>query len=295
MGHSNLPTDLPLAGATGPASPSVSQCLPEIRGLWIGSSLSEFEILSIRSFQRVGHAFRLFVYDEVDGVPAGVTVEDGSNVLSRTLLEPFLHPKASLAKFADWFRWQLLATRGGYWVDLDMVCLRPFSFDQELIYGYQQGQLPQVAVLRFPAGHRIPVRMADLSANPHQTLSSDPATRKFRKAWHRIRRADRTRVRWGEGGGNDSFAQVLKEEGLEGAGLPFTVFYPIHHVHWEAIYDGTLVHDLIPFRETRGLHLWNEMVRRYGDKETIIRSGNPSLYNSLRNMILPPSPLPSQS
>ena len=260
--------------------------LPEIQGLWIGSSLSEFEILSIRSFQRAGHPFRLFTYGNVKGIPDGVIVEDGSAVLNCALLEPFLRPRASLAKFADWFRWQLLASRGGYWVDLDMICLRPFTFRQEVIYGYQQGRLPQVAVLRFPAGHIIPTRMADLSANPHQALAGDPLGRRVRKTWYRLRRADRTRVRWGEGGGNDTFHQILQQEGLAGAGLPFTVFYPIHHVHWEAIFDQTLVQDLTPFQETRGLHLWNEMVRGYGDKEAVIRSAGPSLYDSLRDLIL---------
>ena len=88
-----------------------------VQGLWVGDRLSTMEQLSIRSFLAHGHEYHLYVYGSVDNVPAGTRVMDARDI----------HPEPwdfqSCAIFADYFRYKLLLDRGGWWADLDAVCL----------------------------------------------------------------------------------------------------------------------------------------------------------------------------
>src|SRR3990172_3435566 len=96
-----------------------------IQGLWIGGRLSVMERLSIASFLKNGHAYHLYTYDDVDNVPDGVIWKNGDEIVPRT--EVFADQDQELnfsyANFSDVFRYHLLLEKGGYWADLDIVCL----------------------------------------------------------------------------------------------------------------------------------------------------------------------------
>ena len=113
-----------------------------IQGLWIGGRLSVMERLSIASFLKNGHAYHLYTYDDVDNVPDGVIWKNGDEIVPRT--EVFADQDQELnfsyANFSDVFRYQLLLEKGGYWADLDIVCLRPFDFRSEFVFGSQAMQ-----------------------------------------------------------------------------------------------------------------------------------------------------------
>src|SRR4029078_8374501 len=96
-----------------------------IQGLWIGDVLSRMERLSIASFLAQGHQFDLFTYGPVRNVPKGTRVRDPAEIMSRDRVFQY-RDHASYAGFANFFRYKLLLDRGGWWVDLDSVCLRPF-------------------------------------------------------------------------------------------------------------------------------------------------------------------------
>src|SRR5262249_49079281 len=42
--------------------------------------------------------------------------------------------RASFAPFSDLFRFKLLYEKGGYWVDMDVTCLRPFDFEPAYVF-----------------------------------------------------------------------------------------------------------------------------------------------------------------
>lgn len=95
------------------------------QSLWVGPGLSPLEHLCIKSFLAHDHKFVLYAYEEVDNVPAGCVVEDASAILPKEsvfLLKSGLHV-GSASTFSDRFRYQLLQTRGGWWVDTDTLCL----------------------------------------------------------------------------------------------------------------------------------------------------------------------------
>jgi glycosyltransferase involved in cell wall biosynthesis len=113
-----------------------------VHGLWIGRHLSKLELLTIHSFLQHGHEFHLWLYDDLDApLPKGVVVEDAEAILPRSRI---VHKRTndretgvgrgSLAPFADLFRYKLLYEKGGYWVDMDVTCLRPFDFRSAYLF-----------------------------------------------------------------------------------------------------------------------------------------------------------------
>lgn len=235
--------------------------LPEIRGLWIGQ-LSKMERLCIKSFQYHGHKFVLYVYDDVGVVPFGTEVRDACNIISRSELAHFVK-RGSLAGFSDLFRWELLRVQGGYWVDMDMVCLAPFDFIEEVIFGYQQDNIPAQGVLRFPENHVAVVEMLDRSMNPNKFRPEDSVRRKIKKILRKILGNSRAWIDWAEGGGPIGFRYTVERHKLWMYGKAYTVFYPVHNTHFWSIFDATFANDESFFSETRAIHLWNEVGRRY--------------------------------
>src|ERR1043165_6249395 len=99
-----------------------------IQCLWIGPRLSAMEQLCINSFLRHGHEGHLYADGGGDARPAGTVVRDGREILPAERIF-FYSDHDSPSGFANFFRYKLLLDRGGWWVDTDMVCLRPFDFD----------------------------------------------------------------------------------------------------------------------------------------------------------------------
>lgn len=130
-----------------------------IQGLWIGPSLSVMEQLSIRSFLANGHEYHLYVYEKPSGVPDGTVLKDASEVLNKDRIWRSKHEgfgKGSVSGFADLFRYVLLHRAGGWWVDTDVICLRPFDHSANTVISSsdegEHGILPCNFVLKFPAG-----------------------------------------------------------------------------------------------------------------------------------------------
>lgn len=126
-----------------------------VQGLWIGSRLSALEQLSISSFLAHGHIYHLYAYEPLDNVPEGTVVKDANEILPAGRI--FRYPNGgSFAGFSDFFRFKLLLERGNWWVDTDMVCLRPFDFPDPIVICSDRSQNGcrsiSTGVLKFPAG-----------------------------------------------------------------------------------------------------------------------------------------------
>ncbi len=113
-----------------------------VHGLWIGQRLSPLELLSIRSFLDNGHPYVLWAYDRLETpLPQGAELRDAAEILPREAVFAYRHAnewghgKGSYAGFSDIFRYRLLYLHGGWWADLDIVCLR--SLDEEAPYVFR--------------------------------------------------------------------------------------------------------------------------------------------------------------
>lgn len=77
-----------------------------------------------------GHEFHLYTYAPVTGVPSEVVIKDANEIVSESRIEMF----RSVQNFSDFFRYALLLKKGGWYVDMDTICLKPFDFPSEYVF-----------------------------------------------------------------------------------------------------------------------------------------------------------------
>lgn len=163
-----------------------------INGLWVcekGGLLSNMELLCIHSFCANGHDFRLWVYNDIVNAPKNTTggkleLCNANEILPQNKI--FRGKRGTLVHFADFFRWKLLYERGGWWSDMDMVCLRPFNFSDEIVFGCSSENVANINILEFPSGHFLLKMMLDEFTRPLRIGEYDTPNRKFRKIITRL-------------------------------------------------------------------------------------------------------------
>ena len=235
--------------------------LPVIQSLWIGNELSILEKLVISSFLANGHQFHLYVYQEIRDIPKTVSIRDANTIIPEK--EIFVS-NGSYALFADWFRWKLLERNGNFWVDMDVVCLKTFDFDEEMIFGMEGNGIPNIAVLKFPPSHELVRFMLRRCERLYEVGPDVSLKAKVKRTLKKITgRNHKNHLAWGEAGGPIGFKLALTEYGLLEHGKPPAFFYPVSYSDWQCIFDGTFP-DAAAFSRSYGLHFWNELVRRAG-------------------------------
>lgn len=232
-----------------------------IKSLWIGKEITNLERLCLMSFIKSGHEFHLYAYDEIKDLPREVKLCDANDIIPKS--EIFTFYGGSYAGFADWFRYELLFQKGGYWVDMDIVCLKPFDFEDDFVFGWQDCELVNIAVLKFPSAHPLAAILADRCKEPNKIRPGDSFKIKKLKLERRFLQGNRrNNVKWGEGGGPKGFTPLLKEMGLLQCAKPFTYFYPVQPKCWRSFFDDTFKDNLQFFTNSYAVHLWNEAIRR---------------------------------
>ena len=99
--------------------------------LCIGRHLSALVRLSFSSFLANGLSFNVYVYEEVFNVPQGTVLKAADEILPESMI--FRYKKyPSHAGFSNFFRYKLLLQKGGWWVDTDVVCLKPVRLRRSL-------------------------------------------------------------------------------------------------------------------------------------------------------------------
>lgn len=223
---------------------------------WHGAPLSRVERLSMASFVANGHRVELHVYDDPQNLPKGVELIDAAQVLPGSAM--FRHRRTgSLGPFADWFRYRLLHARGGIWADTDVVCLRPLDYDDPLVFGWENSEFINTAVLGLPAGHPLAAWMADACEEPNRIHPYDPWARRLRKfVRRRLLGNRRDGIRWGEYGPK-GFTHAVRHFDLLDRAKPIGHFYPVRCDQWQRLFEAA------PFAfnaDSRTVHLWHAMM-----------------------------------
>ena len=216
-----------------------------VRSLWIGPRLSAMERLSIASFLANGHGFLLYVYDEIDGVPSGARVLDASRILPRSRIFRY-QGNGSLAGFSNFFRYKMLLEEGGWWVDLDTVCLKAFDFDAEYVISSEVHQGEPV------------VDLAALKVPPGSALAE--------YAWSVCESKDPNLLRWGETGPR-LLSEAVRHCGLQQYIKPPEAFCPVNYPDWESVLSPL---NLEPGPESFAIHLWTELWRDRGQNKDAV-------------------------
>jgi hypothetical protein len=232
-----------------------------MQGLWIGSSLSIMEQLSIASFLAHGHQFHLYTYDSITGAPAGATMMDANQILPQSRVFRY-SGSGSFAGFSNFFRYKLLLDRGGWWVDLDTVCLRPFTFPEEYVFSsevHQGAEVIDSAALKAPRGSEF-----------------------AQYAWGVCESKEQKKLVWGETGPR-LVAEAVERCRLRKYVRSAATFCPIPFREWESFLDPDHPPHFAP--DVFAVHLWNEMWRDAGrDKNAAYPAG--CLYERLKSRYL---------
>lgn len=133
-----------------------------VHGLWIGNELSFMEILTIKSFIKQGYRFHLWTYETVKNeLPEHCICCDANEIIPESRIfkykfsSQFGTGKGSYAGFSDIFRYKLLHDIGGWWVDMDVTCLKPFDIDSPYFFRAHH-DLPLVGnIMKAPKGSEL--------------------------------------------------------------------------------------------------------------------------------------------
>lgn len=259
--------------------------LAPVNTLWVGTDFGKLERACLRSFLRVGHPVRIFLYNKIDGIPGGVEIHNARDVLPESKI--IRHRRGSLALFSDYFRYKLQALNAGYWVDADMYCLRPFDFAETMVVGWYSEDSCNGAVLRLPA--TSPLLIALLSIFEECRLAPWVPFRErvgfiidnSQAARFRLRRRIRaalqprfsrrdltTNLSWGAAGPK-AITHHVNALGLGDKVLAREVFYPVHYKDAAWISDPTKPLESMVSTETCAVHLWNYLLGDIKDKPAL--------------------------
>lgn len=114
-----------------------------VHGLWVGNKLSGLELLTLHSFTACGHEFHLWTYEPIQNeLPEHVTIRDANEIIHHSLIFRRNHddPDYKIGKgsigspFSDLFRYKLLYEHGGWWVDMDVTCLKALNVEEPYFF-----------------------------------------------------------------------------------------------------------------------------------------------------------------
>ncbi len=190
----------------------------------------------MQSFVRCGHEFHLYSYDPFPRLPAGVVGRDAREILpaERVFRNRRGEGKGSFAGFSDLFRYTMLHDLGGWWVDMDVFCLRPFDFTAPYVLGAEDKPVA-TGVIKAPRGCQL-----------------------MRQAIRDAEQIPPSHVRWNELG--NVFVQAVVDLRLMHYVLPETTFSPLvwHEIPGFARGEKSFA----PSPNSYAVHLYHEMWRR---------------------------------
>lgn len=239
-----------------------------VQSLWLGSRLSSLQVLSLRSFLAHGHEFHLYALEPIENVPAGIQLLDATAVLPRDRVFTYQRGfgRGSPSAFSNLFRYKLLLERGGWWVDTDVVCLRPFDLDADFVFASERAVDGRVTaascVIKSPAG-------ADWLQ-----YCLDAAERR-----------DPSSLEWGEIGPR-LMHDAITRFSLERFMVSTDTFNPIDYAAFAEFQTASFDHSRLD--NSLAVHLWNQKwVSNCLDPD--YGGAADSLYTSLRARYLQPS------
>ena len=125
--------------------------LPTIKTLWIGE-LTRLEITCLNSFLYHGHKVELFSYAKISNLPEGVIEKDANKIIPEANIFRYgsinKEGKGSVAGFANHFRYKLLyLSENTFWVDTDVLCIKPLTIDKDLVFGWENSKYINNAII----------------------------------------------------------------------------------------------------------------------------------------------------
>jgi Glycosyltransferase sugar-binding region containing DXD motif len=230
-----------------PSTFSVSRQPSTVRCFWHGSSLGPYQLVGLRSFVDRGHQVEIYTYDYSGiEVPGWITRKDAREIWPADHVMCYQNQtdigRGSFALHSNLFRYALLFEMGGWWIDLDVVLLRPELPQQEIFFSIESLDPLRAtfSVLKFPKGHPAMREALEKCV----TLGETPF--------------------FGETGA-DLFTEMVAKYDLAKFGQPMELTFPLSALDVPSLFDPAQYDELLSRCEPACfLHLFNETWRRAG-------------------------------
>lgn len=226
-----------------------------VSGFWESEHLSPIAELCMRSYMDHGHRFQLYSYQKIKNLPEGVESCDANDLLPEQSHPAAQDQHGSL--MVERLRARYLASRGGFWAELDTVCLRKIPHQSTPWFVSLEHGVPSTGLLGFDAGHPLFLHLDQLCADPATVMPWDGAQEQRRKQlWKELvpdLELRRNQFDWGSAGVlgiplGGSYFRICKKED--------SVAYPVSSNRWMENFDGTLSLDATEFAEAYLVKLW---------------------------------------
>ena len=214
-----------------------------IQSLWVGGRLSIIEVLCIKSFVDNGHEFHLYSYEQdINALKAGAIIKDANEIIP--LEEVYKDVANTYTSFANWFRYKLLYAKGGWWVDMDVICLKNFNFKDDYCFTTE---------VYFNLGVRQTI------AN-NAIIKSPPKAEFLKDMIEEMGKVNLTKAPWGIFGSR-FLEKILKNYESEQYIQPTYVFCPINWHETELFFKDKIE---MTFDHCHAIHLWNNIWSKKG-------------------------------
>ena len=210
--------------------------MDRIQMMWFGREFTNNELLSLHSFLYHGHIIDLYTYDTIINCPKhdNLHILDGREIVKKPFAYKHGVGTGSYSAFSNIFRYRLLWKKGGYWCDLDMICLRKFDFTNEYVFALEKPNQIASCVIRCP--EKSPI---------------------MKYCIEQCEQVNSNTIEWGQVGPRLLHNAVFHFSLQHFCQKPL-VFCPIQ---WENI-DIILSNKIEFSKDVYGIHLWNEIWRR---------------------------------
>jgi hypothetical protein len=252
------------------------------------------EQLSLCSFLKNGHEVHLYAYDEVQGVPSGVKVLDGESIVPRS--EYDYRNFINNGTFADYFRYKLLLEKGNWWVDTDLVCIKPFDFAEGYVFASmgtwpitEEKVTPVVRPLRAPVRRTTQVPQLEKYYDPcvcNNCMKAPAGSEIMQRMWDVCKQYDPAKVRWSEDVGPSLLDRVVKQCGLGDYVKSIGTFNPVDYRDIRRVVDPTV--QWVFKNEAHAIHLWNDLWNgrtNWKDQQTWEQTGCRPIIQSKHNVV----------
>ncbi len=209
-----------------------------LRTFWHGDFINPYSLMCLRSFVDRGHRVEVFSYNTKMNAPAWLDLRDAAEILpARRVIVPFSEDESIIRD--DLFRYAVLSQLGGWWVDPDIVLLKPDMPDCEIFFGESDGfGLIPTSLLKFPPGHPLIA----------EALKRTGALNHGEQAW---------------GSGSPMLSALIKEYGLDGSNAASEPLGPVSWFNVPDLFDPSKAIDLSEkCAKSRLLHLQGDVWRR---------------------------------
>ena len=244
-----------------------------VQGLWIGSQLSQIEVACISSYLKQGHEFHLYAYSSFPNLPKGAVWKDANEIIPEQDIFTYEKGpgKGSYAAFANLFRYKLLFEKGGWWSDMDFICLKPLPKPSRMFIAAEWKTQPSrwsgAIRTRLTQLERLGWRLKIIKSNINFSkpcnglIFCNPHNPILEQAYTIAKSQSTANLSWGDTGPN-LINQLLTETDSDKyiIGLP-ELFLPVGGYQVKIFFDSCSPTIL---NNSYTVHIYNELWRRMG-------------------------------